>query len=193
MSDQDRIRWDERWLAREGDPSKVHPVMLKLDELLSNQTLDAKIGAALDIACGRGQNSLYLADLGYFVTGIDISQVALDKARVEAEASQLASRTLFVQMDLDEDRLPSGPFDLICVTRFLDRRLLPAMRQAIKPGGNIIYVTRHPGILKEYPNTQSSFLLEEGEMLNWFPGWKVHLYHEGPVEAEIIVQKPGSG
>ena len=43
-------------------------------------------GRALDVACGEGRNAVWLAEQGWQATGVDFSDVALDKARGLAEA-----------------------------------------------------------------------------------------------------------
>ena len=145
MSDKDRQRWDERWKSRSGETFEVHPLLRKLEEVLEQKEQLPELGSALDIACGRGQNTLYLASLGLSVLGLDISPVALDFARQEAELRGFGRRVRFTEVDLDDSPLPAESFDLVCVTRFLDRRLLPEIGSIITSGGLLLYATRHRG------------------------------------------------
>lgn len=70
---------------------------------------------AIDLGCGSGADSVYLAERGFDVTGIDFSSVAIDKARIAAEGLDPSQRPTFVVGDLRE--IPNddlfGPFDLL--------------------------------------------------------------------------------
>ena len=190
MSEQDQIRWDERWQSRSDESFKPHPILHKLEELFSDGTLITPRGIALDMACGRGQNAILLGGIGFQVIGVDISQVALDVASTEARQLGLSDQVRFEQVDLDDFVLKPNFYDLICVTRFLDRRLLSEIRTSVKSEGYVVYTTRHLGALKVYPDANLDYLLEKGELLKFFPGWQVLHYHEGMAEAEIIARKP---
>lgn len=184
MSEKDRDRWDEKWGSRSGEPYEPHPVLTKHRELLDGK------GDALDLACGRGQNALWLAGLGYRVVGVDISRVALKSATADARRLGLSQQTLFELTDIDSYSLPVGSYDLLCVIRFLDRRLFSAIKASLKQGGLIVYATRHIGVLQDHPGLNRDYLLERDELLEQFAEWPVLHYLEGPVEAEIIAQKP---
>jgi SAM-dependent methyltransferase len=147
-------------------------------------------GHALDLACGRGQNALWLARLGYRVLGVDISSVALSFARSETRRLGLTHRVEFEQVDLGVWTLPEAVYDLVCTIRFLDRTLIPAIKSALLPGGIVIYATRHLGVLKFQPDSNRDYLLLEDELLTLFKGWEVLHYYVGYVEAEIIARKP---
>jgi 2-polyprenyl-3-methyl-5-hydroxy-6-metoxy-1,4-benzoquinol methylase len=95
MSEKDRERWDAKWQSRLDSPFEPHPLLLRKQELLAGD------GFALDLACGRGQNSLWLARLGYDVLGVDISRVALKAAKADASRHGLSERLRFEQVDLD--------------------------------------------------------------------------------------------
>jgi SAM-dependent methyltransferase len=68
-------------------------------------------GRAIDLGCGTGANSVYLAEHGFEVTGVDFSGVALAKAARAAETAGV--RVDFVQDDLTALRHVSGPFDVL--------------------------------------------------------------------------------
>jgi tellurite methyltransferase len=186
MSEKDQERWDNKWESRSQTAFEVHPVLINNQELLKGE------GDALDLACGRGQNALWLATLGLRVVGLDISRVALDFAIGEAQRHGLSNRTVFNQVDIDNYPLPEDAYDLICVVRFLDRGLFPRLKAALRPGGLIVYATRHLGVLDIHPDTNSAYLLRAGELLREFDEWTVLHYQEGPIEAEIIATKPSS-
>jgi len=66
---------------------------------------------AIDLGCGTGANSVFLATNGFDVTGVDFSGVALAKAAKAAETAGVVVE--FVQDDLTALRHVSGPFDLL--------------------------------------------------------------------------------
>lgn len=165
MSQEDRLRWDRRW-AEEGicRVFEPHPLLLRYAGQLSG-------GHALDLACGRGQNALWLAEHGYSVDAIDISPVALEQARTEA--AQRGLPVNFVEADLDTYVLPVAAYDLIAVFYFLDRRLLPALQAALRPGGWLFYETFNLGRLRHDPAIPLAYLLEPGELPRRFAGWQI--------------------
>jgi hypothetical protein len=81
--------------------------------------------------------------------------------------------------DLTQHPLPSTRFDLIVVTRYLQRDLFPALRAAVRPGGVVLYETfttaqRALGWGPASPD----HLLESGELLRSFEGFEVLFYEE---------------
>src|SRR5438477_490689 len=70
-------------------PWDEHPLATSLRNLVEGD--DAlPTGTALDIGCGTGDSSIYLAQHGWRVTGVDFVPKALDKARAKATAKQVA-------------------------------------------------------------------------------------------------------
>src|SRR5215212_7930488 len=101
---------------------------------------DLTPGRALDLGCGEGADAVWLAERGWNVTAIDISDTALGRAREGAAARGVADRIEFRQVDLSEG-FPNGTFDLISA-QFLHSKI-PLDRQkilidaaaALLPGG----------------------------------------------------------
>lgn len=183
MSDADRQLWDEKWSESEGT-REVSDVLRQYRHYLG-------LGAALDVACGLGQNSIWLAQQGYGVLGVDLSSVALTEARRAAETSGLDGKVLFAQVDLDEWRPAPESVNLLCVLRFLDRALIPHLQLAVRPGGLAIYSTRHVGVLRRRPDANREYLLGPGELLQLFAGWRVLDHGERRENARLIARKPG--
>ncbi len=102
-------------------------------------------GRALDLGCGEGGDSLWLAERGWHVVGVDISDTALGRAADEAAKRGLGERLQLVQMNLSES-LPDGTFDLVSAQFLqsmvhLDRdRIFAAAAAAVAPGGVLIVV-----------------------------------------------------
>ena len=102
-------------------------------------------GRALDLGCGEGADTLWLAQHGWNVVGVDISDTALARAADEAAARGLTDRVHLVQMNLSE-AFPEGAFDLISAQFLqsmvdLDReRIFASAARAVAPGGLLVVV-----------------------------------------------------
>ena len=102
-------------------------------------------GRALDLGCGEGGDSLWLAEHGWDVVGVDISETALARAAEEAGKRGLTERVRFVQTNLSES-FPEGVFDLVSAQFLqsmvhLDReRIFAAATRALAVGGVLIVV-----------------------------------------------------
>jgi SAM-dependent methyltransferase len=68
-------------------------------------------GRALDLACGEGQNAIWLAEAGWRVVGVDYSSVAIAKAR--ARAARDGVDATFAEADLVEYELDPSAYDLV--------------------------------------------------------------------------------
>lgn len=102
-------------------------------------------GRALDLGCGEGGDAIWLAEHGWTVVGVDISDTALHRARAEAQTRGVADRIDFQCHDLAES-LPAGSFDLVSAqflhsTVALDRpAILRRAAAAVAPGGSLLIV-----------------------------------------------------
>lgn len=130
MSGQDRERWDERYRLG-AYVEREHPSAW-LVSCLSR----APVGRALDVACGAGRNALHLAELGYAVTGIDVSRVALARAAESAAARGVGVD--WCEQDLDDGPGVAGPFDLIVLIRYVDLPLVGLLCGMLAPGGCLV-------------------------------------------------------
>ncbi|SEO90455.1 Methyltransferase domain-containing protein [Halogranum amylolyticum] len=127
----DRRRWNERY--RDADfslPTTPTP-------LLSEWIDQIPDGRALDVATGTGRNARFLADHGYNVDAVDISDEALRQAREHAARQSLTVN--WVQADLETYPLPTERYDVIVVTFFHALDLLPDLKEALAPGGFLLY------------------------------------------------------
>ncbi len=102
-------------------------------------------GRALDLGCGEGADAVWLAERGWNVVAVDISETALGRAAEAATARGVADRIEFVQQDLS-DTFPEGSFDLVSAqflhsTVRLDRpRILAHAADAVRLGGLLVIV-----------------------------------------------------
>jgi SAM-dependent methyltransferase len=106
-------------------------------------------GRALDLGCGEGGDACWLAERGWTVGAVDISDTALQRAAADADARGLGDRIEFAQHDLS-DGFPDGTFDLISAhflhsTIPLDRpRILKNAADAVRPDG-LLLIVDHAG------------------------------------------------
>jgi len=133
MSETDRRKWDARY--RDGSyAGREHP-----SAFLAEWEPRLPHGRALDVACGAGRNSLFLATTGRQVDAVDISASGLERGRQAAARRGL--RIGWQQADLEADggnALPAGPYDLIVVVRYVNRELWPRLIERLAPGGVLL-------------------------------------------------------
>ncbi len=100
---------------------------------------------ALDLGCGEGADAIWLAEHGWTVTAVDISDTALARARAAAVERGLADRIDFQQHELTSS-FPDGPFDLVSAqflhsTLEMDRSaILRRAAASLAPGGTLLIV-----------------------------------------------------
>lgn len=104
MAEDAREFWEDLYGEREQRWSG------KVNAPLAREVEDVTPGRALDLGCGEGADALWLAEHGWRVTAVDISETALARARAEAQRRGLDVD--WRQQDLAE-ALPEGPFDLV--------------------------------------------------------------------------------
>lgn len=138
MSETDRERWNERYRAG-AYADRPHASAL-LEAWLPRVTPPGGPGRALDLACGLGRNALRLARAGWRVDAVDISDVALARLAASAEAEGLALRCR--RLDLEEPgsvaAFAGAGYDLAILFRYTRLALLPALADALAPGGHLI-------------------------------------------------------
>jgi tellurite methyltransferase len=154
----------------------------------------ARQARALDIAMGRGRHALTLARAGFVTFGVDND---FDVVRETLYAARDAGTPIFAWCaDLTMCPLPDARFDLIVVTRYLQRDLFPAIRGAVRPGGVVLYetFTIHQPALGWGP-ASPDHLLREGELRGYFEDFEIVFYEEtsAPEAVARLVARRGSG
>lgn len=171
MSDDSlREKWDSRHGAVEKRPSLARV-------LAENLHLLPASGTALDLACGLGGNALALAEQGLDVTAWDLSPVAIQRLQKFASEAKLSNLKAEVR---DVEQQPPGPasFDVIAVSYYLERSLIPQLMQALKPGGLIFYQTFTAIAVGEEGPSNPAFRLGDNELLELFRPLKLRVYRE---------------
>ncbi len=138
-----------------------------------------KNGHVLDLACGAGRHSLYLAARGFSVEALDINLAAL---RLLALPQNISLR----EADVENGAWPYGAqaFDAIVVTNYLHRPLFVNLIAALKTGGVLIYETFALGNEKFGKPSNPNFLLQPGELLDIVRGqMQVIAYEDDFVDA----------
>lgn len=184
MVAEDRLRWDRYFRQRAGTNYPAPDPLL-----LQYAPPAAPEGRALDLAAGLGQNGLWLASQGYAVDIMDISRVALTRARQEMAARNLRNVNL-LQVDVDETQIEAKRYALVAVFFYLKRYLFPQIRDSILPGGRIVYSTYNRQYLTLQPRFNPEYLLDAGELLSYFSGWKVLHDSEDDHISQIVAVKP---
>ncbi len=134
---------------------------------------------ALDLAMGRGRHALVLAGAGFQTFGVDVKLDALSSARDAARHAGVSIHTWCA--DLTEHPLPAARFDVVVVTRYLQRDLFEAIRRTVRSGGFVLYetFTTAQRALNSGPRSPDH-LLEPGELRARFVGasWTTMFYEE---------------
>jgi len=191
MATDEKSSWNKKY--SEGSHSSLEPdpfMVSAYDEFLSGSAP----GLALDVAGGVGRHSIWLAQRGWRIKLLDISDVGIKQAEANAKSTGTAAsislevRDLHVMQDLGREQ-----YDLVVVFFLLQRDLFPAVAAALKPGGLLIYKT-YTAEQKNFAGGPSHpmFLLESNELLHAFSSMRVLHYHEtiqGKGVAELLARK----
>ncbi len=163
-------------------PSSGHGAGLPSDWVLrwSQAWRDREGATALDLACGSGRHLRLLAGDGVAVTGVDRDAVAL------AALAGLSRRVELIEADIEQGPWPfeGRRFDVVIVTNYLWRPLLPRVVEAVAPGGWLIYETFTDGQQTVGRPARPEFLLRPGELLDAVAGLRVIAYEDGFLEPD---------
>jgi 2-polyprenyl-3-methyl-5-hydroxy-6-metoxy-1,4-benzoquinol methylase len=162
----------------------AHVFSPAVEVLTENEFLLPLTGMALDLASGLGANSIFLAEHGLAVTAWDISGVAIDK--LTAYAVQQGLNINACQEKIMADIFTGSSFDVIVVSRFLDRALSDAIIGALKPDGLLFYQTFTREKTSRNPPNNPDYLLTENELLELFSPLRVIFYRENALIGEQL-------
>ncbi|MES9897872.1 MAG: methyltransferase domain-containing protein [Sedimenticola sp.] len=162
-------KWNRRYAEADGsgEPARV---------LTENIHLLTPGGKALDLACGRGANALIMAENGLDVTAWDLSPVAIERLRSDAEAAGL--QVTAEARDVISQPPVAASFDFILVSHFLERSLVSAIIAALKPGGLLFYQTFSQSAVSDSGPANPDFRLADNELLTLFQPLRPRFYRE---------------
>ncbi len=185
MIKDDRERWNTRF-SKAPWPQEPSPWLLEVTEPLPNT------GRAIDVAGGTGGNALWLAEHGWNVTVVDVSDVAIGIAESNAGAIGVAIDT--VVMDLTTGPVPSGPWDAILLFHYLHRPLIPGLVDELAPEGLLIGALATVKNLERNARPPLPYLLNEAELPDLLGGLDLLRYEEGwrdnHHEARFVATRP---
>ncbi len=147
---------------------------------------------ALDLGCGEGRDSIYLAARGFSVTALDISQQGLLKLSNFAKEKKLPINC--VCLDALKFNFPVNTYNVAVARTFLDHLTLPQIKEIVEkikvslcPSGVIfisVFTVKDAGYLKGTEEGESecaSFIqhyFEENELKGFFGDWEILTYYE---------------
>lgn len=187
--------WETRYAQRSDADAAPTAVLADNAHLLPAR------GAALDLACGLGGNAVLLARHGLDTRAWDSAASAIGRLaeRARTEALPLTAEV----RDVVARPPPPGGFDVIVVSRFLERGLAPALTAALRPRGLLFYQTfTRTRVTGRGPGSER-FRLAPGELLELFAPLEVLVYREerdaGDTarglrdEAQLVARQPTGG
>ena len=179
MSEHDRSYWEEVYGRRSSVDAEPAAFLVDHAELL-------RPGRTLDLAAGSGRNALFLAARGHRVLAADIAAAALRRIRARDRAVDV------VQVDLDRPCFRAASFDNVVCINFLDRRLLTALLEWVRPGGALLVDTFLIDQREVGHPRDPAFLLAHNELLQRMREVRVLRYREGAVtEGSVTSYRAG--
>ncbi|MGV7219915.1 MAG: class I SAM-dependent methyltransferase [Nitrospinales bacterium] len=183
MSLKDKEKWDGKYSSEEHVADRKPCTWLS-----ENAHLLPGKGQALELAMGEGRNAVFAANLGYQVTGIDISKAGINNALKLAKDKKVNLKTIIA--DLDDYEFEKNKYDLILCFYFLNRNLFSKIKTALKPGGYFLCETftvehsKHSGLRRDW-------LLEPNELLREFSDFHIFNYREVDQNEKAVASLAG--
>ena len=150
-------------------------------------------GRVLDIAMGTGRNAIYLATMGFEVEGVDMSPEAVNSALELARKVDVAIRAQIVDLEKNY-HIEKGAYDVIICFNYLQRSLIPQIKDGLRKGGMVVYETFTVDQVQFRKPRNLDYLLEYNELLDMFRDFRCLRYREGIVNnckaiASMIAKK----
>ncbi|MBF0276894.1 MAG: class I SAM-dependent methyltransferase [SAR324 cluster bacterium] len=180
---QDQIKWNKKYSEKALDSWNSMPSewLCRHEEVLLKQ----EKAKALDLACGNGRNSFFLAKLGFEVDAVDISDVAVSWLN-----EQIAERKIPVKtqvMDLEQEALPRNSYQVIICFNYLQRTLFSKINEALDQGGLLLYETVYLDEIEVLGGGMNpKFVLDYNELLHAFSELRILEYRENIVYSQRL-------
>ncbi|BBX09887.1 class I SAM-dependent methyltransferase [Mycolicibacterium aichiense] len=181
MAEADGVRWDGKYSGRTAGPPCLPEVFVPYSDEFPIA------GHAVELACGFGQASVWLAERGLTVEGVDVSAVAIEQAQGLAARHGVSNRCAFSVTDLDDGLPPGPPAAVILCHRFRDPTLYPAIGDRLAAGGLLAI-----SVLSEVGAERGPFRARRGELRDAFAGLRSLAAGEGDGQAWLLARRPRS-
>ena len=171
MSEEEQLEWERRYQEGGYRPrTGPSPHLVQFIEQLPR-------GRALDVACGTGRNALLLAEHGYQVDAIDVSEEALRQADELAQKQGL--QVHWIRADLDSELFPAGVYQAVTCSFYFNRSFIPRLKQAVAEGGYLLFEQHLRTSLPVAGPRNQEWRLEPNELLRLFHDFRIVYYEEG--------------
>jgi len=181
MAKSDQDHWDDKYRRGQGEyPPSLPERFVPFADMFRART------SGVELACGAGAVTVWLAQQGVQMAAYDISPVAVAAATELAEKHGVADRATFCVADLDGG-LPDGDrVDLIVCNLFRDARLDQAVMARLRPGGMLAVAA-----LSEVGAVPGRFRVAEGALVSAFAALQPVASHEADGVAWLVATKSG--
>ncbi|EDZ62513.1 tellurite resistance protein TehB [Sulfurimonas gotlandica GD1] len=173
MSLKDKEKWDTKYLEKS---QLLRP--RQASKNLQDNIVHCKGTKALDLACGSGRNSIFLAECGFEVDAFDIAEAAIKALEADARTRNLLSKINATQVDLDTHNIKENYYDIIVMANFLDRKVLASAMNALKKYG-VLFVETYMLSDENEKQSDTNNLLKSQELREMLDdSWEVLYYDE---------------
>jgi len=181
----DQARWDDRYADSSPDDVGVASVWL------TQHIARISPGYALDIACGKGRHSIFLAQQGFDVDAVDVSPVGINLAQRAAQSSgvgqSMGSITWHCQDLLETTRLPRQEYQLIVMSYFIAADLLARLPGYLATGGWLLVEEHMCWHTPVAGPSSDKFRVSPGALLRVLSNCNVEI----AAQSEGLVERPG--
>jgi len=174
-TEDDRQKWDTLY------STKGYVYGKEPSAFLQETLRQLPMGKVLDIAMGEGRNAVFMASKGFQVDGVDISDVALRKARRLAREHRV--KVHLINADLNSYVIRPNTYDVILNIDYLQRSLIPQIKQGLKTGGMVVFENAVS------PQTPKDFVLQKDELKQLFKDFEILIYREEGGKARLLAKK----
>jgi tellurite methyltransferase len=186
----DLAAWEEQY-RKEADSATARE--LACNPLLVQAALNLRPGRALDLACGAGGNTLWLAQRGWNVTAVDGSATAIDVLTGHAQRSGVTVDAQVADLENPGFTIAPDRYNLIAKCYYFQRNLIQQCKRGVVPGGVMVVIA----LLIEQGKEDSTFRLLPGELRDYFADWEILHDHEGADAwqhnvAELVARRPAT-